>query len=112
MIGEGIVLAVIAGVAGGVSGGFIGRSLTSAAAGERVPRWVVPAAAAAVIGLVAFLLPAPVPSHPPTATVTLHNVQPPPTRTVQATIRLHPASAAQGARWFTATAWQGGGSVV
>src|SRR5437763_399543 len=112
MIGEGIVLAVIAGVAGGVIGGFIGRSLTPAAAGERAPRWVVPAAAAAVVGLVAFCLPAPVPAHPPTATVTLRNVQPPPKRMVQATVRLHPANAANGARWFTATAWQGGGSVV
>jgi hypothetical protein len=112
MVGEGILLAIIAGVAGGILGGFIGRSLTPAAAGERAPRWVVPAAAAAVVGLVAFLLPAPVPSHPPTTTVTLRNVQPPPTRTVQATIRLHPANAANGARWFTATAWQGGGSVV
>jgi hypothetical protein len=112
MLGEGIVLAIIAGVAGGVIGGFIGRSLTPAAAGERAPRWAVPAAALAVVALVAFLLPAPVPARPPTATVTLRNVQSPPTRTVQATVRLHPANAANGARWFTATAWQGGGSVV
>jgi hypothetical protein len=112
MLGEAIPLAIIAGVAGGIIGGFIGRSLTPAAAGERVPRWVLPAAAAAVVGVIAWLLPAPVPSHPPTATVTLHDVQRPPTRTVQATIHLHPANAANGARWWTATAWQGGGSVV
>ena len=112
MVGEALPLAIIAGVAGGVIGGFIGRSLTPAAANERAPRWAVPAAAAAVVALVAFLLPQPVPSHPPSATLSLQNVKPPPTREVAATIRLHPANAADGARWFTVTAWQGGRSVV
>jgi hypothetical protein len=46
------------------------------------------------------------------ATVTLHDLTPPPKRTVAATVKLDPANAADDAEWFTATAWQGGGSVV
>jgi hypothetical protein len=48
----------------------------------------------------------------PSATVHLRDVTPAPNRTVQATVRLHPADAAKGARWLNITAWQDGGSVV
>jgi len=55
----------------------------------------------------------PVPAHPPSATIALHNVPGPgPTRKVAATIRLHPPDAAKNARWLTVTAWQGHGAVV
>lgn len=46
------------------------------------------------------------------ATVTLADVRPAPEREVEATVRLTPADAADGAEWLTATAWQGGGFVV
>jgi hypothetical protein len=112
MFPEGAVVGFIAAIAGGVIGGFMGRSLSGGAQEERVPRWVVPAAAAAVAGLVAYGLQMPVPKHPPTATVALQTVKPGPKREVQAVVRVHPPDAAHGARWFVATAWQGGGSVV
>ena len=113
LLSEAIPVAIVAGLAGGVLGGFVGRSLTPAAAGERAPRWAVPAAAAAVVGLVAWCLPMPVPAHPPSATIALHNVPGAgPTRKVAATIRLHPPDAAKNARWLTVTAWQGHGAVV
>jgi hypothetical protein len=64
------------------------------------------------VALVAWCLPMPVPAHPPSATVSLHDLPGGPGRTVAATVRLHPADAADGGRWLTMTSWQGGGSVV
>ena len=69
MLGEAIPLAIVAGVSGGVLGGFIGRSLTPRAAGERAPRWAVPAAALGVVAVAAWCLPMPMPSNPPRAAV-------------------------------------------
>jgi hypothetical protein len=112
MLPEAIPLAILAGVTGGILGGFIGRSITPEAAGERAPRWAVPAAAVGVIAIAAWCIPMPMPSKPPSATVTLTNLKPAPQRTVAATVQLHPADAAKNARWLTATAWQGGGAVV
>ncbi len=109
LLSEAIPCAIVAGVAGGVLGGFIGRSLTPAAGAERPPRWAVPAAAAAVVGLVIWCLPISVPSKPPSATVTLHDLPGGPPRKVTATVRLHPADAAKNAYWFTVTSWQGHG---
>jgi hypothetical protein len=51
-------------------------------------------------------------SNIPRATVSLRNVAPSPHREVIVTARLQPASAANHARWFVVTAWQGGGAVV
>ena len=109
---EGAIVGFIAAIAGGVLGGFIGRSLSGGAPQERMPRWVVPLAAAAVAGLVAYGLQMPTPKHPPTVTVALQTVKPPPNREVTVTARVHPPDAARGALWFNTTAWQGGGSVV
>jgi hypothetical protein len=117
MLSEAIPCAIVAGVAGGVIGGFIGRSLTPSLSEERAPRWAVPAAAVAVVALVAWCLPMPVPSNPPSATIAL---TPLPygagsrgaDHTVAATVQLHPANAADNARWLNITAWQGGGAVV
>jgi hypothetical protein len=43
------------------------------------------------------------------ASVALQDVTPAPNRTVQATVRIDPPSAARDADWVTAMAWQGGG---
>jgi hypothetical protein len=43
------------------------------------------------------------------ATLTLEEVGTGPERTAYATVRLDPADAAEGARWFEGMAWQGGG---
>jgi hypothetical protein len=109
---EGAIVGFVAAIAGGVLGGFIGRSLSGGAPAERVPRFVVPAAAAVVAVLVAYGLQMPEPSKPPTLTASLQDVKPPPKREVQMTVRVNPPDAAKDALWFVATAWQGGGSVV
>jgi hypothetical protein len=46
------------------------------------------------------------------AQVALHEVSGGPQREVSATVRLSPSDAAESARWFDVTAWQGGGLVV
>ena len=46
------------------------------------------------------------------ATAELSDVTPAPQRTVKMTVRVDPQDAADDARWFTATSWQGGGSVI
>jgi len=109
---EGFVLGFIAAVAGGVVGGYVARSLNSTEiVPQRGPRWLLPVAGAALIACIGF--PLPMTAGPATtATLALRDVQPPPHREVAATVRLSPPTAARGADWLTATAWQGGGLVV
>jgi hypothetical protein len=110
---EGAILGLLGALAGGVLGGFVGRSLSGGAPRERMPRIVVPAAAALIAVLVAYGLQMPGPSKPaPTVTATLTDVKPKPKREVNMTVRVNPPSTAKDAHWFDATAWQGGGSVV
>ncbi|MBV9212684.1 MAG: hypothetical protein JOZ25_03450 [Actinobacteria bacterium] len=113
LLPEAIPCAIVAGLAGGVLGGFIGRSITPETGTERYGRWAIPLAAAAVVGLVVWCVPMPVPSNPPSATVALRNIPSSgSTRKVSATIQLHPANAAKHKYWLTVTAWQGHGAVV
>jgi hypothetical protein len=112
LIAEGAICALVAGTAGGVLGGWIGRSVTPGERTERAPRWVVPAAGLAAVAVMAWAVPMPNGSNIPRATVSLRNVTPPPHREVIVTARLQPANAANDARWFVVTAWQGGGAVV
>jgi hypothetical protein len=111
LIAEGLICAVVAGTAGGVLGGWIGRSVVPDERTERVPRWAVPAAGAALVAAMVWAGPMPN-GTPPRATVTLQPVASSPERMVMATVRLDPSDAAEGARWFTITAWQGGGAIV
>ena len=112
LIGEGLPLAFITGIGAGVLGGAIGRAVTPSEATERVPRWALPAAGVAVLAVIVWCVPQPVPSNPPTATVALTQASPPPHRTAYATVRLQPSDAAKNARWLNVTAWQGGGKIV
>lgn len=111
---EGAIAGFVAAVAGGVIGGFIGRALSSAELLPRpVPRLALPAAV--VAGLAVLVYAAPVSDgNRVRARVTLQQVAPPPQREVNATVSLDPPDAADAARWFNATAWQGqeGRSVV
>jgi hypothetical protein len=109
---EGAIVGLIAAIAGGVLGGYLGRSLDGQPTREPASRFAIPAAALAVMVLVGYGLQMPTPSKPPTATVTTTTVKPNPKREIQATVKLTPPDAAKNAHWFTATAWQGGGSVV
>src|SRR4051812_49055528 len=89
LIPEGLPLALIAGVAGGILGGAIGRAVTpDARKDERVPRWLVPAAGIAVIGVSVWAAPQPVPSNPPHATVSLAQTKGGDHRQAFATVKL------------------------
>jgi hypothetical protein len=112
MLPEAAIMAFIMAVAGGVIGGFIGRALASPwVTPVSRPPVLVPVAVAAAVAV--FIYAAPISEGDPvTATVELRDVTPAPERTAHATIRVDPADAADQARWFTMTSWQGGGSHV
>ena len=112
MLPEAVVMALVTAVAGGVIGAFVGRALASPwVQPVSRPRRLVPIAALALVGV--FIYAAPIGTGDPVkATVELNDVTPAPQRTVNMTVRVDPQDAADDARWFTATAWQGGGSVI
>src|SRR4051812_980594 len=112
LIPEGLPLALITGIGAGVLGGAIGRAVTPSAANERAPRWALPAAGIAVLAVIIWCVPQPVPSNPPRATVTLAQVKSGPQRQAFVTVKLQPSDAAKDARWLNVTAWQGGGKIV
>jgi uncharacterized membrane protein YeaQ/YmgE (transglycosylase-associated protein family) len=115
LLPEGAVLGLVMALAAGVVGGFVGRVLTP---GTSRPRegyagWLLPAAAATIVAVIAIALPMPNPEQPIRASVTLRDLpSDDPGRQVAATVRLDPPTAADGAEWLTVTGWQGGGSVV
>jgi hypothetical protein len=112
MVPEAVIAGMVSGVAGGVMGGFIGRSLRAPTLPtEAEPRWLAPAAALVAMAVVGFTLPTTA-GDGASADVTLREVTPAPKRTVQADVQLDPPDVAEGAKWFTVTAWQGGGSGV
>jgi hypothetical protein len=110
------ILGVVTAVGGGIVGVWFGNSLNRTA-GEPLPatsptfRWLPLAGFAAVIACLAISLPIST-GTPVRADVTLTEVGAAPERTVQATVKLTPADAADDAAWFTATAWQGGAEIV
>jgi hypothetical protein len=107
LIPEGLVCALVAGVAGGILGGWIGRAVTPGAARESVPRWLVPAGGVAALAVIAWAIPMPN-GNPPKATLTLTPAKPLGSeRQVLVTAKLDPPNAADNARWFVVTAWQG-----
>jgi hypothetical protein len=114
LLPEGAIAAFVVAVAGGVVGGFIGRALISPeVAPQPVPKIVLPAALIALVGVLAYATPISE-GEEVIGRVTLTEERPPPQREVHATVRLRPADAADDARWFVTTAWQGneGRSVV
>src|SRR3954452_21610779 len=55
LIVEGVICALVAGIAGGVLGGWIGRSVTGGRnVEERAPRWAVPLAGVAAVAVMAW----------------------------------------------------------
>lgn len=110
MLVDALVVGTIAGVAGGVIGAFMGGCLNAQVglSTMRPGRVLAPAATVTLIALFGVLLNTGAQGGV-TGTVTLREITPAPDRTVAATIRIAPASAAQDARWLTVTAWQGGG---
>jgi hypothetical protein len=109
---EAAILGFAAALAGGVLGAYIGGTLRDPETAPRLgPAWVAGLAGAVVLVCIAFPLPK---STGPSATanITLRDTAGPPNRTVEATVRISPPSAAKNTAWLTATAWQGGGLIV
>jgi hypothetical protein len=108
LIVEGVICALVAGIAGGIIGGWIGRSVTPGVAKESVPRWAVPAAGVAAVAVIAWAIPMPN-GTPPKATLTLAPAKPLSNgeKQVLVTAKLDPPNAADKNRWFVVTAWQG-----
>ncbi len=111
MIAEALPLALASGIGAGLVGAYLGGSLTAA----RRPRTAaMPGLAPALAGMVAIVVTVAlnVGDDAPrgwSAQVSLEQVAPEPQRTVEATVRIDPASAADDAYWVQAIAWQGGG---
>jgi hypothetical protein len=112
LIAEALPLAIITGIAAGTLGGAVGQAVTPAASAQRAPRWALPAAGVALVAVIVWCIPQPVPSNPPKATVALQDVSGGGGRQVNATVKLDPPNAANNARWLQITAWQGGNLVV
>jgi hypothetical protein len=108
LLPEGVVAAVLAGVAGGLVGALLAMGLRGDLPSPAIAR-TIPAAALAVVGaLLLYGLTTTVPAHT-SATVKLTDAPGDGGRQVNATVRFHPASLPDDARWVAATAWQGGG---
>jgi hypothetical protein len=104
-------LATLVGVAGGICGAMVALALQSKLPGQAAARGLAFGALFVVIVGVGYGLSTSEPRGT-SATVALTEVSPAPAREVSAQVRLDPADAADDARWFQITAWQGGGLVV
>jgi hypothetical protein len=108
---EGALLGFAAALAAAMIGAWIGAHL-SVEAGVRRPalRRAAVGGALALSAMIVFALYTPAESGP-TARVALREVGGA-GRQVEASIRLRPRDAAEGAEWFNVTAWQGGDPLV
>jgi hypothetical protein len=115
LLPEALILPFVTAVAAGALGGFIGGALAHPTGDRprlsRIDRRVALASLLAIVAVVAWALPISS-SGPRQASVTLTDARPGPNREVNATVRISPKNAAEGANYFNVTAWQGGGSVV
>src|SRR3954452_14541339 len=111
LLPEGLICAIVAGVAGGLVGALLGTGLRGELARPPVARAVLAVAAIAIAAVVADGLVTTKPAGQ-TATLALAQTQGPPQQHARVTARIQPASAAHDAAWLTVTAWQGGGLVV
>jgi hypothetical protein len=101
---EALVLGVVAAVGAAVLGAALARALERDRAGAALPRTLVLAAAA---GCIAVLV---LPMRRPTGEVEAAlRLEPAGAGQVTVLATLTPADAAEGASWFQASAWQGGG---
>ncbi len=109
LLPQAAVLGFAAALAGSVIGALIGRAVSD----DPMRRVRIPVAAAVAAGVVAaFCIGFPLPMTADagqSATVSLREVRPFPHKTAVATVRMHPAEAAEDANWFTITSWQGAG---
>lgn len=104
-----VLLALPAAVAGAILGGAIGGALAPAGEeGESTPGWVAGLAGAVAVAAIAY--PSWTTGAPGArAEIALEEVAAGEERAVHATITTEPRDLAEGAEWFTVTAWQGAG---
>ena len=110
LIGEALIPTVLVAVGSGLLGAFIGsawRAPLDAPAARPLRGAPALAGLVAIVAVVGFGLQTS-PQQGVTASVSLREVSPEPERTVEATVRVDPPSAATDANWLNATAWQGG----
>jgi len=112
LLPEAVALSVPMAIAGSLIGAWVGSRLGA----ERVRRRPALRTAGAggsiaVAAMLAFALYTPS-DNGVSAAVNLREVRSGPQRSAIATVALRPRAAGDGAKWLTATAWQGGGLVV
>jgi hypothetical protein len=112
MLGETIVAGLTMAIAASLIGAWIGGRLGSERIPHSVPlRWAALASAFVVAALLAFPLFTQATSQL-SGSVVLSDITSGPQRSANATVTMHPRNAADGAKWLTATAWQGGGRLI
>ncbi len=108
LLPEGLIAAILTGVAGGLVGALLAQGLRGQLPSPAVARTIPAVSLAILAALLVYGLTTTVPAGT-SASVRLTDAGGGGGREVNATVRLHPASLADDARWITATAWQGGG---
>ncbi len=103
------IVAPIAGVAGALGGVLLACALRGTLPEPRLTRRLFGGAIVAMVALCIFGLHITKPGNL-SATITLDRTPSDPSQAI-ATVRFHPAAAADGAAWVRETAWQGGGLV-
>jgi hypothetical protein len=102
------VFGLLTALAGSVIGGLIGRSLSADEIGARMrPAPLAAVAAAWLVALVCIGWPLPTTASAARATFQLTDVPGRTGRWVDATVRIQPPTAADGANWFRVLSWQG-----
>lgn len=115
MLGDAVLVGLVTGVAGGIIGAFVGGALAGDLnAGQlRVSRVLAPAGVLAIMAVFAVFLGTGAQTGV-TGDVALRELGPGRgvDRTVEATVRISPASAAEDPYWLSVNAWQGDGYIV
>ena len=114
LIGEAAPVVPLTAIAAGLVGAFVGSALTAPRRPGQVARIPVAPAVAGLAAIVAVFAYGLQTNHEQgvSAAVRLNTVHPAPARTVNADVRISPASATTDADWLNAIAWQGGGLVL
>jgi len=109
---ETVIAGLAIAVAASLVGAWIGTRLSPAPGWRRPGLRLGACAGAATIAIATALALNTSAGQGVRARVALHDVSGGPGREVSATVKLFPSDAAENARWFDVTAWQGGGLVV